>query len=45
LWFDESIADAREDAAVARMGYDGREGWREALERKLLRAALRATAD
>jgi len=43
LWLDESTADAREDAAIARMDYDGREAWREALERKLLRAALRAT--
>ena len=43
LWLDESRAEPREDAAIARMGYDGREGWREALERRLLRAALRAT--
>jgi hypothetical protein len=47
LWgavrLDESRAEPREDAAIARMGYDGREGWRETLERKLLRAALRAT--
>ena len=43
LWLDESQAKPREDAAIARMGYDGREGWREALERKLLRTALRAT--
>lgn len=43
LRLDESTADAREDAAIARMDYDGREAWREALERKLLRAALRAT--
>lgn len=41
LWLDESTADAREDAAIARMGYDGREAWREALERRLLRRALR----
>jgi acyl-CoA hydrolase len=45
LWIDEAGANPLEDAAIARMGYDGREGWREALERKLLRAALRATAD
>jgi hypothetical protein len=44
LWLDESRAEPREDAAIARMGYDGREAWREALERKLLRGALRATA-
>ena len=43
LWLDESPADAREDAAIARMGFDGREPRREAIERKLLRAALRAT--
>ena len=43
LWLDESAADARESAAVTRMGFDGREGWRDALERRLLRAALRAT--
>ena len=45
LWLDESAADARESAAVARMGFDGREGWREALERRLLRSALRATRE
>ena len=43
LWLDESTADAREDATIARMGYDGRETWREALQRRLLRGALRAT--
>jgi acyl-CoA hydrolase len=43
LWLGESKADARETAAIARMGFQGREGWREAIERKLLRAALRAT--
>ncbi|MGL6290133.1 MAG: acetyl-CoA hydrolase/transferase C-terminal domain-containing protein [Silanimonas sp.] len=43
LWLDESAADAREITAVTRMAFDGREGWREAIERKLLRAALRAT--
>ncbi len=43
LLLDESNADAREAAAVTRMAFDGREGWREAIERKLLRAALRAT--
>ena len=41
LWLDESRAEPREDAAIARMGYDGREAWREALERRLLRRALR----
>jgi hypothetical protein len=45
LLLDESNADACEAAAMARMGFDGREGWREAIERKLLRAALRATRD
>lgn len=44
LWLDEARATPREAAALARMGYDGREGWREALERRLLRSALRATA-
>jgi hypothetical protein len=43
LWLDESSADARETDAISRMGFDGREGWREAIERKLLRAALRET--
>jgi len=41
LWLDEARAGPREDAAIARMGYDGHEGWREALERRLLRRALR----
>ena len=44
LWLDEARAGPREDAAIARMGYDRREGWREALERRLLRDALRATS-
>jgi acyl-CoA hydrolase len=43
LRLDETPADARESAALSRMGYHGREGWREALGRKLLRAALRTT--
>lgn len=43
LRLDESAADTREAEAIARMGFDGREGWREAIERKLLRGALRAT--
>ena len=42
LWLDECRGDPREDAALARMGFSGREPWREALERKLLRGALRA---
>ena len=45
LRLDESKASAREDAAIARMGFDGREAWREAIERKLLRFALRAAPD
>lgn len=43
LWLEESKGDPREAAAIARMGYGSGTGWREELERKLLRAALRAT--
>jgi acyl-CoA hydrolase len=39
----ESGADAREIAALARMGYDSSTTWRDALERRLLRQALRDT--
>jgi len=39
----DAQADAREAEAVARMGYGVSDGWREALERRLLRLALRAT--
>lgn len=39
----QSGADAREAAALARMGYDKANHWRERLERRLLRAALRET--
>ena len=43
LLLDERCGDPREAAAIARMGFDGREGWRDAVERRLLRGALRAT--
>ena len=43
LWCVEQGADAREVAAVERMGFHGDETLSEALERKLLRRALRAT--
>ncbi len=43
LWISEAAADAQEAAAIKRMGFGGQDGWRDALERRLLRAALRAT--
>ena len=41
----ESGADARESAAITRMGYDTALNWRDALERRLLRKSLRDTRE